>query len=818
MMWRDSAIALFILLLFSAIPGRTAEIFTPPGDNIALHKPYTVDPEPNYDLCTDPGDVEQLTDGKAVSGGDKFWTGTGCVGWLRADVVTVTVDLGDIVPIGGVSFRTAGGSSGVGWPAAILVMVSDDGDAFRYVGELRILSAKFGTPDPAGVQKHEFRTNALKARGRFLQLGIVATGAYVFSDEVEVYRGSDDLLESVIEGPVISDLSEFVSGRRTALAVGSWIASDIDQVSRIVAAATVDDDLRRELNGGIAAVDKANATIQDDPPADYRGIYPLSENHGRLGKVLARLRRAEGYPPLFSWHNDRWETARPWDVPPEAPREIPNLKVRMMANERRAETITLANFSDDILTARIWFRGLPGGKTPRYADVRLVEHVAMQSGGWAPDALPKAPRDNDGWAITLHPGVSRQVWLGFFPGEDPAPGRYHGKILIKLENGDEKIVAGLQLVMEPFRLPDEPTIALTMWDYTAGGGRYDLNKGNVKAAVAHMQSYNYNAPWAANEGFPRPQADHFDADDNLVKPLDFTIFDDWVAMWPDARYYLIYIEMEVGRHESLPFCGAEVGTDKFKRRLGATMRAWADHVREIGVDPGKIAILLIDEPGGTEQALRVTAWARAINAAAPEFLIYEDPHIAPEKPEALEMLQLCNIICPPVGRYREGGEAMAAALEELRSDGRELWFYSSPVREAGVYYRDHLWECWKAKATGIGFWAYGDAGGIVNSWNQLGSTTAIFSPVYIDSNSVTDSKGWLAIIEGIQDYEYLRMLRDRVKELEATGEDAPPVRDAKSLLATLPGEVLAGDVSFDHGRLQILDALSRLPPGSPPHE
>jgi hypothetical protein len=368
----------------------------------------------------------------------------------------------------------------------------------------------------------------------------------------------------------------------------------------------------------------------------------------------------------------------------------------------------------------------------------------------------------------------------------------------------------LELVIEPFRLPDEPTMALTMWDYTSAEGKYDMNKGNIPAAVAHMRSYNCNAPWAATEVFPRPQADDFDGDGNLTGTLDFILFDEWVARWPDARYYMIYIEALVGRHESHPFADAAVGTDEFNKRLGATVRAWADHARDIGIDPNRIALLLIDEPGGIEQALRVTAWARAIKAAAPELLIYEDAHIEPEEPEALEMLQLCDILCPAIGRYRKGGATMAAAYEKLRQGGRDLWFYSSPTRQAGVYYRDHLWECWKARATGIGFWAYGDAGGIGNSWNQLGSTGPIFSPIYIDSTSATDSKGWLAIIEGIQDYEYLRILRDRAEAREAAGTDAAAVKKAKALLETLPDEVLAGNLPFDEARQRVLDALVRL--------
>ena len=153
---------------------------------------------------------------------------------------------------------------------------------------------------------------------------------------------------------------------------------------------------------------------------------------------------------------------------------------------------------------------------------------------------------------------------------------------------------------------------------------------------------------------------------------------------------------------------------------------------------------------------------------------------------------------------------MAAPFEELRRGGRELWFYSSPTVQAGAYHRDHLWECWKARATGIGFWSYASASGIGNTWNHLGAKGPIYSPVYIDSTSVTDGKRWLAIIEGIQDYEYLRMLRDRVEELEAAERGSAAVNEAKELLNRLPDDVLRGDVTFDAGRLLVLDALSRL--------
>ena len=810
--WTNSIVSLLILSLVSGVAlcnlQAAEDPFSPPGPNIALNKSYRLEPAPNYDYCTDPEDTVQLTDGKTVKG--RFWTQTGCVGWNGAKLVTITIDLGEDMPVGGLSFNTAAGAAGVSWPSAILVMVSGDGKEFRLAGELCLMSAQHGVPTPGVIQSHRFRTNRLRTRGRYVRLSLVVAGPYAFCDEIEVYRGPDELLTSPVDGPVVTDAGKFVSEHRTAMAIRNWTLSDLHQVRTAIAQADITAELRSSLNDNLAIVEKANETLLQNPPADYRAIYPLTDNLARLGNVVARLRRAEGYPSVFAWHNDRWAQLGPWDIPSEQPPAPPALAVRMAENERRAETINIANFTDVPINARAWFSGLPGGKTPGYITVHPVEYVAMQSGTWSAEALPAATRDGDAWSFTLHPGVSRQLWLKFYPRGNPGPGTYKGELVVELAEAGTTLSTPLQFVLEPVRLPDEPTVALTMWDYTAGGGKYDMNPGNIPAAVSHMRSYNYNAPWASTEVFPAVSAENFDAAGNLVKALDFSVFDAWAAMWPDARYYLIFIEALVGRHNAAAFAGAAVGTDTFHKRLSSTMRAWAAHARETGVDPGRIAFLIIDEPGGLDQARRITAWANAINAGAPELRIYEDPHVPPEHDDALAMLALCDILCPPIGKYRRGGARMSEFYEKMRQGDRELWFYSSPTQVAAAYHRDHVWELWKAQGTGIGFWSYASASGIGNTWNQIGARGPIYSPVFIDSRSVTDGKHWLAIIEGIQDYEYMRILRDRVKQMEADGKTNAALTQAKGLLKTLPNRVLASDISYDEARLAALDALLSL--------
>ena len=159
-------------------------------ENIALGKKYTYCPKPIYRHCTDPGDAIQLTDGKLTKG--CFWIQKGCVGWQpRNSCISITIDLGHLEPIQGVSFRTAAGTAGVAWPAAIKVAVSDDGKNYRVVSDLVEQAFNEGESWPKGYVVRRFVTTGLHTRGRFVRMVVVSAGAYAFCDEIEVFRGPD---------------------------------------------------------------------------------------------------------------------------------------------------------------------------------------------------------------------------------------------------------------------------------------------------------------------------------------------------------------------------------------------------------------------------------------------------------------------------------------------------------------------------------------------------------------------------------------------------------------------------------------------------
>ena len=281
-----------------------AEPFREPGTNVALRKPYSLTPRPNYKHCTDPDDTKQLTNGKSVrEASGNFCQQPSCVGWSRCALITITIDLGKIEPVAGLSFSTGAGAADMGWPAGILILMSDDGREFHYVGELCSLSAKFGVPAPSGYQDHQFRTDDLGTHGRFVRLAITGGVPFQFCDGIEVYRGPNKLLKSPLEGQIITDLATFHAKHKMGVAIQSRIGSDIVRCRMAVRGATLQPGLRKRLSKEIATVKKANQTVPEDLPPDYRSIFPLNENHARVFGVVAELRRAEGFPPFFLWHN-----------------------------------------------------------------------------------------------------------------------------------------------------------------------------------------------------------------------------------------------------------------------------------------------------------------------------------------------------------------------------------------------------------------------------------------------------------------------------------------------------------------------------------
>lgn len=169
------------------------------GENMSSGKAVLFSPEPNYVYCSDSEDLIQLTDGVIYANTNPFWTQTGTVGWQQQKSVSITIDLGEDVPIGEIRWHMAAGRAGVRWPESVILYVSPDDDSERFyeVADLRTLadappSDKSGSGD-AQVY-HTFVVGNLQTHGRHVRLVFVANGDFIFLDELTITRGPEENL------------------------------------------------------------------------------------------------------------------------------------------------------------------------------------------------------------------------------------------------------------------------------------------------------------------------------------------------------------------------------------------------------------------------------------------------------------------------------------------------------------------------------------------------------------------------------------------------------------------------------------------------
>lgn len=169
------------------------------GRNLALHKPYSYSPAPAYDLCTDPDDVVQLTDGVYTKG--HFWSQKSTVGWLRQNP-QVTIDLGRVEAIDGMAINVAGGGwAGVMFPVEFRFYVSDDDEHYHLVATLH---SDHLVQDKKKWYLHQFVADGLKTRGRYAMIEADRGSSTLFCDEIEVYAGTHDPARVAFTGQPLS--------------------------------------------------------------------------------------------------------------------------------------------------------------------------------------------------------------------------------------------------------------------------------------------------------------------------------------------------------------------------------------------------------------------------------------------------------------------------------------------------------------------------------------------------------------------------------------------------------------------------------------
>jgi hypothetical protein len=796
--------------------------------NMALGMSYTLDPAPNYPLCTDPGDATQLTDGQYVQGSGLLWTQMGCVGWHRTwedtTPISITLDLGEIQPISGLSYNTAAGASGVKWPSAILAMVSENSNSWHFAGDLITLSLTNSFPTTSSYTIHRFLTTDLAARGRYVKLLVFADGdydQYSFVDEIEIYRGPDAYLTNSVLAPNINDLQGFVTQMRPDVLLRHRLMCDLLAVSDELDSGALPSDASGPLRTELSSIAQQLPFAEVESNNTFTTVFPINDLHRRIFAVQAGVWRASGLGGIIVSQSNRWDMLSPTGtlIPGNA-----TINVDMLSNEYRSDTFNLSNAGTNTASVGIVVGGLPGGTNPPYVSVYEVPFSDTQYGVPVAAALLNIQASDGAYWLQIPAGLTRQIWLTFHPTNVPA-GDYSAQIVLNGDSASNQLVS-VRLKIHPFTFPDTPTLHLGGWDYTDHDGPYyGLTATNRQPLINLLHKYFVDSPWADSVFLG---VGNYDQDGRMTQGPDSTAFSAWLERWPNATSYYVFVDVPRNFGSDGSFAGFAMGTVEFQQALSDWINWWVAQLTQRNLQPSQLTLLLVDEPHTASQDNMVIQYAKVISLAQPRVAIFEDPAWQDPSQATPGLFAACSVLCPTLQMWNTS-QTFANFYLSQKEVGRQLRFYScsgsARALDPYVYYRLQQWSAWEYGALGSDFWSFIDSGGS-SSWNEyaIRNGTQAHTPLFLDSASVASGKHMEAIREGIEDFEYLRMLRDRVQTVESYGVTNNATTSARALLSSVADRVLAGTSSkllwmtpkdrtvADAVRVEILNALDQLQP------
>ncbi|HOK10583.1 MAG TPA: hypothetical protein PLJ10_13100 [Candidatus Hydrogenedens sp.] len=748
------------------------------AENIALGVKYTLDPAPNYAHCKDKDDTIQLTDGKYVEG--YFWTQEGTVGWSNEGLVIITIDLGKDMPIGGVSFSTAGGTAGVEFPKSIMIFTAGEDGIFHKIGDLIELNEQKVKPAKEGYTTYIYKTEKIKTHGRKVGL-VIISDRFTFCDEIEVYKGDDRFINIPFPDEGTDDLHKYTQMVTIHNCVKQRITNDIEALRKITENLS-SRNKQRQYRKQLDKLTREVKSLSMEYNPEFKTIFPINPTHEKVFNLLGKLWKDTGIHQIAVEPVDPYQYLELLPPKPISASDKSNqLHLEMMQNEIRSVAFNIASPQNTDITIAI--TGIPDDIRKKHIDVRKVLWTDTKKLEPVASALVPLTDNNGIYKLHITGGLIQQIWLTIHS-KDLIPDIYTMTVQV------DEISLPFTLKIYPIRFPDRPTLHMGGWDYTNVPKHYEVTEVNRTDLVNMLREYFVDSPWATSVAMPFGS---YDDNGNMTAPPDTSNFDAWRQLWHDARQYCVFVSV------ANKLKNWDIETPPFNKAVAEWAKFWGNYMRKAGLDPSQLVILLVDEPHEHSADTIIKAWAKVIHDSGAGITIWEDP-IYKDMSQALpEMIAECDVLCPNRQLFYSCGEEYRKFFVNQRNQGKKLEFYScsGPMRllDPFSYCRLQAWDCWRYGARATYFWAFADSAG-ASSWNDYLCTRNTYTPLFIDETSVTPGKHLEAMREGIEDYEYLLMLDKAIKE----GKGSESTRQkAESLLRELPEKVLA--TMPENGRL-----------------
>lgn len=404
---------------------------------------------------------------------------------------------------------------------------------------------------------------------------------------------------------------------------------------------------------------------------------------------------------------------------------------------------------------------------------RRAADLVRAAPAWFPDCLA-AERQCD-----VGRGQLRAVYLTLRIPADAAPGKYHGRIVASA--ADVEAALPIILTVHPLTLPDQRHVMVTEWFSTRQFKlHHGLEDGDTERFETLLRCYAENMAEHRQNVFRVSLGlinSTLAADGELR--FDFSEFDRWAQIfWDTARMDLLetgfvahFGEGGWSSREVL-LSGATVtdeATGERKRMSGEEylprfLPALVKHLREKQwLD--KTVFHVCDEPSNHN----VMAWREAsdfVHRCAPELRRMD----AIETTHCLDSLEVWVPKLDHLATWHE-------AYEDARRQGNELWFYTvgifqgsslmnKTVDVALIESRLLHWLNYRYGLTGYLHWGFN--AWTEDPWKAPGKHRGDGWHVYPTRDGLLNSLRWEQMRNGLQDYECLWLLEDRIAQLRAT--------------------------------------------------
>jgi hypothetical protein len=480
---------------------------------------------------------------------------------------------------------------------------------------------------------------------------------------------------------------------------------------------------------------------------------PLVPAHQQMYEAAAQAERASGAERLVAWATNPWQPLQPLERPQQTG-NVP-LAVQLMRGERRALTVNLRSSAQSPLTVTVDV-DLPSfqGET---LQLYRVNWTGTDRSNWVAAELEPLGDTAKAREVQLLPGVTQQLWMEFAPTLGARAGRSSGQLLLHSSDGVVRLPLEVNILNTPFS--EEFAMHVGGWDYTDDPRPgYAVTEANRLELARFLQSRHVDAPWAHSNGVLNWK--FLGTDGSVAAPVDASLLERWVQAWPSARRFRVYVNVtdDIG--------GIPKTDDRFASAVATRTHTWAEQIRRLGRSPEQFDLLLVDEPHIAWQSERTEVWARAVREAGDGFKIWVDPFWSnpAEIPESL--VEVVDTICVNAPLAERAGDAYWAWARNLEGRGKTIEIYSTsgPARRLDPYaaYRLLAWRGFFIGAKAMSFWSLADTGstgiGGSPSDNEFAAPGYNYSPLFIDDVGVRSGKQMEAIVAGLQDTEYLRML------------------------------------------------------------